>query len=117
MTQQFFKNISDSLKLCFKRKDGDKNTIQTSPFFKATLAWYDYPKEMFEEVDPSHPSCFYTTDFPLRSPLSDGAIAGIVVGVLLAMVLLVAVVVYSVVKQRQSQKRADVAGEHVNSSY
>nr|CAG4712758.1 unnamed protein product [Naegleria fowleri] len=40
--EQSFKSISDSLKLCFKRKD-DNNAIQTSPFFKATLAWYDYP--------------------------------------------------------------------------
>nr|CAG4714007.1 unnamed protein product [Naegleria fowleri] len=41
--EQSFKNISDSLKLCFKRRNGNKSTIQTSPFFKATLAWYDYP--------------------------------------------------------------------------
>ncbi|KAF0978412.1 hypothetical protein FDP41_002232 [Naegleria fowleri] len=40
--EKSFSNLSDSLKLCFKRKQ-NKSMIQTSPIFKATLAWYDYP--------------------------------------------------------------------------
>ncbi|KAF0980138.1 hypothetical protein FDP41_013787 [Naegleria fowleri] len=40
--EQSFKSISNSLKLCFKRVNGN-NAIQTSPIFKVTLAWYDYP--------------------------------------------------------------------------
>nr|CAG4716129.1 unnamed protein product [Naegleria fowleri] len=208
--EQSFKSISNSLKLCFKRVNGN-NAIQTSPIFKVTLAWYDYPgsvavvpqllsdlnlfintyvintnvsklsviagnygnqvdttnnvermveelphsslkessvyvsvavyvtsilkanrqpfallitypKEMFEAMDPTNPSCLYTTDFQPPPPLSDEAIVGIVIGVLLTIVLVVgltAVMYLVVVKRCRSQKSAAAVavGHDVNSDY
>ncbi|KAF0980875.1 hypothetical protein FDP41_012663 [Naegleria fowleri] len=77
-----------------------------------------YPKDMLERVDPSDPSCFYTTDFPPL--LSEEAIIGIVIGLLAIMLVVVvmAVVVVVVVKRRRSQKGTHVAtGSHASSSY
>ncbi|KAG2392168.1 hypothetical protein C9374_012420 [Naegleria lovaniensis] len=41
INEKSFSNTGESLRLCFKRKS--TQTVKTSPFFKATLAWYDYP--------------------------------------------------------------------------
>nr|CAG4710630.1 unnamed protein product [Naegleria fowleri] len=71
-----------------------------------------YPKDMFEEVDPTtDPSCFYTTDFPPKeeplSDLSDEVIVGIVFAAMLGVLVVgLVVVVYFAVKRRRSPNTA-----------